>query len=270
MDAFLLYIDDWLGSTNIALMDAYEERGYLRLLLHAAKQPDCGLPNDPEFLAKLSKLGARWERGSGERLMRCFFEKDGRIFNQRLLDVYHDYLDRKDRKRKAAESSWNKRRATSAIESANESCNADTMHMQNGCNAYAEPMLPIPTPIPNINTPPTPSDTEGDLFGSPKPKRKKAPSVMTQWQRETFAEHMRLYPRTDCQEREVANIWRRRIVDEKIHAFIVSRRELLLGNVPQFPLGPAKWLDAQLSLYDAGITLPLQPTALAVYRPQMP
>jgi uncharacterized protein YdaU (DUF1376 family) len=54
--AFLFYVEDWLSSTAIDLMTAAEERGYLRLLLHAWKNPDCGLPNDDRILAHLSKL----------------------------------------------------------------------------------------------------------------------------------------------------------------------------------------------------------------------
>jgi uncharacterized protein YdaU (DUF1376 family) len=165
MDAFLLYIDDWLGSTNIEAMDAHEERGYLRLLLHAAKQPDCGLPNDPVFLAKLSKMGPRWARGGGEKVMRCFFQKGGKIFNRRLLDVHQDYLDRKDRRRKAADAKWKKERDASAAESAKARCNADAMQMQCSDETDAETMLPTPTPTPNVNTKLLSSPAES-LFGS--------------------------------------------------------------------------------------------------------
>ena len=65
--AFLLYVDDWLSSTAIELMTAAEERGYLRLLMHAWKSPDCGLPKDDKTLAQLSKLGGAWRGKSGDR-----------------------------------------------------------------------------------------------------------------------------------------------------------------------------------------------------------
>jgi hypothetical protein len=101
MRAFLFYIDDWLSSKKIDLMDAHEERGYLRLLLRAATEPDCGLPNDDSQLAVFSKLGAQWFRPtkdkefrlgsktSGEKLRDCFFKRDGRLYNERLLREFN-------------------------------------------------------------------------------------------------------------------------------------------------------------------------------------
>lgn len=83
--AFLFFVEDWLSSTAIKLMTAGEERGYLRLLLHSWKNPDCGLPNDDRALAQLSELGDAWAAGSGAVLRREFIEKDGRLYNPRLL-----------------------------------------------------------------------------------------------------------------------------------------------------------------------------------------
>ncbi|HEX3745398.1 MAG TPA: DUF1376 domain-containing protein [Bryobacteraceae bacterium] len=83
--AFLFYCEDWLSSTAIDLMTAAEERGYLRLLLHAWKNADCGLPNDDKSLAQLSKLGRAWMGASGAVVRAQFFEKDGRLYNQRLV-----------------------------------------------------------------------------------------------------------------------------------------------------------------------------------------
>ena len=84
--AFLLYTADWLSSTAIELMTAGEERGYLRLLMHAWQSPDCGLPDDNRTLAVLSKLGAEWEAGSGAVLRRQFVARGARLFNERLLE----------------------------------------------------------------------------------------------------------------------------------------------------------------------------------------
>lgn len=97
MRAFLFYIDDWLSSKAIKMMDAHEERGLLRLLIHAWSEPDCGLPNEDSQLAVLSLLGKQWFKPtkeaekrigamtSGEKLRREFFVHDGRVFNVRLL-----------------------------------------------------------------------------------------------------------------------------------------------------------------------------------------
>jgi len=85
--AFLLYCNDWLSSTAISLMTAGEERGYLRLLLHAWKAEDCGLPDDDDVLAQLSKLGRAWSKNgkSGAVLRAQFVARDGRLYNERLL-----------------------------------------------------------------------------------------------------------------------------------------------------------------------------------------
>ena len=96
-DAFLMYVDDWLSSGRIDLMDAYEERGYFRLLLRAWKQPDCGLPTDQLTLAAWSRMGTQWFREtadktlrtagktSGQKVLECFVERDGRLFNEKQL-----------------------------------------------------------------------------------------------------------------------------------------------------------------------------------------
>jgi uncharacterized protein YdaU (DUF1376 family) len=116
--AFLLYVDDWLSSTAIDLMSAAEERGYLRLLMHAWKSPDCGLPNDSPALAKLSKLGGGWQGKSGDVLRAQFFERDGRLFNDRLLrERQHQQAVRESRSnagRTAAVYRWNASRITDA------------------------------------------------------------------------------------------------------------------------------------------------------------
>ncbi len=108
--AFLLYADDWLSSTTIEMMSAAEERGYLRLLLHAWKSDDCGLPDDDAALALLSKLGADWQPKSGALLRSQFVARDGRLFNERLLTERAYQLgvrkSRSDAARKANEVRW--------------------------------------------------------------------------------------------------------------------------------------------------------------------
>ena len=101
-DAFLMYVDDWLSSGRIELMDAHEERGYFRLLLRAWKQPDCGLPTDDLTLAAWSRMGTQWFRETADRTLRiagltsgskvrsCFVERNSRLFNERQLKEW-DY-----------------------------------------------------------------------------------------------------------------------------------------------------------------------------------
>jgi hypothetical protein len=114
MHAFMLYINDWLSSKNIEMMDAAEERGYLRLLLREAQEHDCGLPDDDAVLAHLSLLGAQWFKvttdkskrfgtmTSGQKLRQCFMSMEGhsgRIFNERLLKEWSRHQTICDRNR---------------------------------------------------------------------------------------------------------------------------------------------------------------------------
>lgn len=83
--AFQFYVNEWLGSTKIALMTPAQEGGYIRLLAVAWNAPDCGLPDDDTQLARLSRLGDEWLNGASTLVRECFFSKSGRLFNQRLL-----------------------------------------------------------------------------------------------------------------------------------------------------------------------------------------
>lgn len=83
--AFLFYPDAWLSSTDIMLMTAEEERGYLRLLCHQWLNPDCSIEDSDSVLARLSLLGGAWP-ASKPKLMAKFEVKDGRIFNDRLRE----------------------------------------------------------------------------------------------------------------------------------------------------------------------------------------
>lgn len=195
MEALLFYIDDWLGSHHVEMMDAAEERGYFRLLLAAAKaEPDCGLPNDDNYLATVSKLGPQWFKitreplkrtrsfasqsfkTSGQKLRECFFEKDGKLYNTRLLKCHDEFKERKQRRQLAAKKRWDK----PETEKENP-CNADAMQMQEGmqtaCKPDAESMQPTPTPTPT----PTPKERSKSTSSCPADaeQKKAAPPAVT-------------------------------------------------------------------------------------------
>jgi|TARA_R110002126_G_scaffold4000_2_gene21840 hypothetical protein len=102
MNAFLFYVDDWISSAHVEMMDAAEERGYLRLLLRCAKEEDCGIPHDAAQLSIMSMLGAQWwkqtadksrrigEMTSGDKLLKCFESRGGRLYNLRLLKEFEN------------------------------------------------------------------------------------------------------------------------------------------------------------------------------------
>jgi len=108
---FMFDVDAWLSSTAIAAMSAEQERAYLRLLLHMWKQDDCGLPDDEELLAGLSTLGERWAT-VGARVRAQFFEKDGRLYNARLLEEWgyqqQFHAKSKGKASAAAKARWSK------------------------------------------------------------------------------------------------------------------------------------------------------------------
>jgi len=83
--AFQFYPNDWLGSTKIMLMTPAEEGAYIRLLCIAWNAPDCGLLDDDDQLATLSRLGEGWFSGGSEKIKSCFEKKGDRLFNKRLL-----------------------------------------------------------------------------------------------------------------------------------------------------------------------------------------
>jgi uncharacterized protein YdaU (DUF1376 family) len=85
--AFDLFASDWLGSASIRRMTPAEEGAYIRLLAEAWSAPemDCGLPDNDEQLAVMSRLGSEWANGSGNRLKARFCTiENGRRYNDKL------------------------------------------------------------------------------------------------------------------------------------------------------------------------------------------
>lgn len=117
MNVLPLFIDDWLSSPRIEAMDAAEERGYMRLLMRAAKN-DGWIANDPVELALWSKLGRQWNkvthdpkyrvRGvtSGQKILECFVERGDRLYNQRLEIAIFSFKNLQEQRRKAAQKRW--------------------------------------------------------------------------------------------------------------------------------------------------------------------
>lgn len=90
---FPFYAGDWLSSSTIELMTVEQEGAYVRLLAHCWLSGDCTLPDDDAALAKLSRLGDRWE-SSRAAIRACFVKhptKTGRIFNARLAEEWKKY-----------------------------------------------------------------------------------------------------------------------------------------------------------------------------------
>lgn len=106
---FPFYVGDFLSSSKVQWMSPAEIGGYVMLLAHAWSAEDCGLPTDDRKLAALSKLGADWS-ASASTIRECFIEKDGRLFNERLLEVRREqqkiHKSRSIKGKQAAEARW--------------------------------------------------------------------------------------------------------------------------------------------------------------------
>lgn len=138
MNVIPIFIDDWFSSQKISDMDADEERGYFRLLCHAAKFEEKGLPNDPRVLSNWSMLGRQWDKHtkdarfrssltSGEKLLACFDLREGRLFNERVDKCVAEYRRRKGQAQKAANARWDRE----------SDANAVPEHMQEHCISNA-------------------------------------------------------------------------------------------------------------------------------------
>jgi uncharacterized protein YdaU (DUF1376 family) len=87
--SFQFYPQDWLGSPSVAAMSAEEEGAYIRLLCYCWNSADCALPDNPETLARLSRVVEGYFKGSSSLLRNCFIphpEKEGYITHPRLLE----------------------------------------------------------------------------------------------------------------------------------------------------------------------------------------
>ncbi len=88
---FPFFAGDWLSSPAILDMKPEQEGAYIRLLASAwgkgDKEPS--LPADSVSLARRSRLGARWGK-LGPLVREQFEERDGRLYNTKLSDIWHD------------------------------------------------------------------------------------------------------------------------------------------------------------------------------------
>ncbi len=58
--AFQLYVNDWLGSQRVRMMDAEQRGWYFQLLAYAWHgDPSCSLPDDDTYLQRLVEARPR-------------------------------------------------------------------------------------------------------------------------------------------------------------------------------------------------------------------
>ena len=111
--SFPCYVNNLLGSGRVAAMSNAELGGYWLLLCRAWNEEDCGLPDDDEILAAWSRFNGDWLKHK-PKIMRCFREQNGRLYNDRLLacrkdqDTYHEECSQAGKI--GAARRWGKRR----------------------------------------------------------------------------------------------------------------------------------------------------------------
>jgi uncharacterized protein YdaU (DUF1376 family) len=110
--AFQFYPNDWLSSPNIMLMTPAEEGAYIRLLAIAWNSQDCGLPDDDAILSQLSRLGEGWFGVSSQRIKKNFIQREGKLFNERLLKERKKQSDWLKKSSNAGKKSWEVRKKT--------------------------------------------------------------------------------------------------------------------------------------------------------------
>jgi hypothetical protein len=125
--AFQFYPNDWLSSTNIALMNPAQEGAYIRLLCYAWNDPDCSIPNNDEKLSALSRLGSDWNL-HGTQVKECFEphpEKKDRLINSKLYRVRSEMLEYQRTKsaagKKGAQKRWQNKSSDKEFDLAEES-----------------------------------------------------------------------------------------------------------------------------------------------------
>jgi uncharacterized protein YdaU (DUF1376 family) len=105
-----LFTDDWLSSLTIAGFTAEQEGAYVRLLLYEWKDPTCTLPFDEPTLANYSKLGSRWKKVGRPIIAACFIQREGRLVNLKLYEVWQRVQEKSAKAKAAAEGRWARER----------------------------------------------------------------------------------------------------------------------------------------------------------------
>ena len=107
--SFPFYVNNWLASERVSAMKPEQEGAYIRLLAFAWNSADCGLPDDPDILASLSRLNGRWPDLSAT-ILKCFHKKDGRLYNEKLLDCWRRAQEFSEKQRMKGKASGQARR----------------------------------------------------------------------------------------------------------------------------------------------------------------
>jgi uncharacterized protein YdaU (DUF1376 family) len=130
-----IHVQRWLAELPDLTL---EEHGlYFLAVLHMWLQPDCGMPDDPEWLRKKLKIhSTKWQR-LWPRLRSFMVEMDGRLY-QKTLGIERTYLREKSEKaRTNAAKRW-------------ESFRANLLNNKEPADATQHKIFDAPTPTPTL------------------------------------------------------------------------------------------------------------------------
>ncbi|MGE5571104.1 MAG: hypothetical protein ACM3S5_18875 [Rhodospirillales bacterium] len=220
--SFQFYPDSWLSSKDILLMTPAEEGAYIRLLALEWLEPDCGLPDDDEELAILSRLGEAWAGKSGKKIRAKFRAEGGRLFNDRLLE------EREKQAEWSRKSSAGGKRSAEVRRGKHDSATVVQPPLEPNVNG------PVPVCLePNVNSPVS-------SFQSPESRsandEQLPPDVFAWWER-----FIKRYPN-------------RVAVDFAFQVFLSlwSAGKITSDDLPEIDAGLDRYLDSELWARDDG------------------
>lgn len=130
-----IHVQRWLS--ELSDLTPEEHGVYFMAIMHMWIQPDCGMPNDPEWLRKKLKIHpVKWRR-LWAFLMPYMTEINGRLY-QKTLSEERTYLrDKSDKGRRNARTRW-------------ERFHANILNNNDSDHATQHNVLDAPTPTPTL------------------------------------------------------------------------------------------------------------------------
>jgi len=122
--AMPLFTDAYLGDTTH--LSTWEHGAYLLMLMTAWRSADCGLPNDDKQLGRIVRDARGWGKYK-QNLLVFWFEKDGRLYQKKQLELREIIHAKRIKAQHAAHAKHMKNKETT-------DANASAKHMPQPAN----------------------------------------------------------------------------------------------------------------------------------------
>ena len=121
--ALPLWTDAYLADTTH--LTTLQNGGYLLMLMTAWRDPECRLPDDDRYLARITRMSpATWRNHA--HVLRAFWQaRDGFLYQKRLSRERKRVEERSDKSRRAANAKWRKPNETSDADAGAAHCGTD-------------------------------------------------------------------------------------------------------------------------------------------------